>query len=228
MGGRYESVEKAGFGLIRPNPSSYGSGVEKIIGGITKNRATIKGDYVSIGKLVVEIEQPEWLPDNLDWGSIKEVDLSNVPNNDEHLVPDNILSEGRFKSYKEYMRWSIDCPQYGHQVLYDDLRRFNYGDFRELEKDPRKVWGDRDSLWERINDELPFEYTIYDYYKYDLESYKYPFNPDMVPTPEPAIKWIKIEDVNDDCFELKGWENDYVILLCPNGHNPIEDFSRNH
>jgi hypothetical protein len=201
------------FGLIIPDKN----GIKWIKqgGGFSCTQHTIKGTYIPIGKLKHNLGYPEWSPNGPNFErKLVNIKLNKLPEEERKPIPDYILERGYFNSTEEYINWVEDSELYGWINLWDDLRRFTYGIFENLDSDPRERWDSEGQLWEQIDKNLNFDYDFLGH----KECQNYPELSDC-PRFQSAIRPIKINDGENlgqyqtDWSALKG---EIAILICPN------------
>lgn len=182
-------------------------------GGFSCIQHELEGVYIPIGKMKHNLGYPDWSPEGPNFEEkIIDLDISSLSDGYRDEIPDAVLERGSFKSLDQYFQWIEDSEFYGWINLWDDLRRFTYGIFENLESDPRERWNSRDELWETIDERLGFEYERLEYSEYRAD-----LNGDY-PRPQSAIRPIKITEVEDKS-KHKDWSalvNQVVFLLCPN------------
>lgn len=204
------------FGIIVPKDN--GVLWVKQGGGMSCLQRTLEGVYIPIGKMKYNIGKPEWSPSGPNFGrKLRHINLKeDILEEDYQSMPARVRRRGNFDGYEEYFSWIEESEQYGWFHLYDELRRFTYGIFENLDTDPRNRWGDVETLWETIRDSFGFKFKFLEYeevQQLDLDEY---------PGPEAAIRPIRMlgSKEDDNGRPYSDWANDLegeiVFLLCPN------------
>lgn len=202
------------FGLIYPTES----GVRWIKqgGGMSCLQREIEGIYIPIGELRHNLGYPDWVPDGPNFGTkIRELDLNDVPDADYQTLQEDTKTRGHFKDYDEFSSWIEESERYGWITLWDDLFRFTYGIYDNLDSDPRNRWEDEEELWTTIDESLGFEYEMLTVDQLnELGCYR------DYPGPEAAIRPIRISDGGDKSHKFDtNWaelEDEVLFMMCPN------------
>lgn len=204
------------FGIIVPKDN--GIFWVKQGGGMSCIQRTLEGVYIPIGKMKYNIGKPDWSPSGPNFDrKLRQVNLKEeIPDEDYQSMPARVRRRGNFDGYEEYFTWIEESEQYGWFNLYDELRRFTYGIFENLDTDPRNRWGDVETLWETIRDSFGFEFEFIEYGE------KKELGFDEYPGPEAAIRPIRLlgSKEDDKGRAYSEWaddlEGEVVFLLCPN------------
>lgn len=200
------------FGLVIPKQNNIHW--IKQGGGFSCIQHRLEGIYIPIGKMKYNLGHPSWSPEGPEFEEkLLETDLSILEDEKKDSIPSRILDKGHFQSTKQYMNWIDESECYGWINLWDDLRRFTYGVFDNLDSDPRNRWDSVDELWEVIDGSLGFNYKEVDaseYSNYHIEDY---------PRPQDAIRPVLITEGRDKGEYQTDWsslEGQVAFLLCPN------------
>lgn len=200
------------FGLVIPKQNNINW--IKQGGGFSCTQHKLEGVYIPIGQMKHNLGYPDWSPEGPNFEEkLTEFDLSSLAEEERDKIPDSILEKGSFESANEYLDWVDDSEFYGWITLWDDLRRFTYGIFENLDSDPRNRWDSEDELWEAIDESLGFEYERLDYSEYSN------YYIDDYPRPQPAIRPIVITEGDTKGQYQTDWsalEGEVAFLLCPN------------
>lgn len=190
-------------------------------GGMTPVQHELEGLYIPIGEGKYNLGYPEWAPEGPNFTEkLREISLDEVDVRDDDL-PLAARERGHFETFDEFKQWVENSEQHGWIPLYKDLYRFTYGMFDLLESDPRERWDDVDDLWDAIDESFSFTYETVDYNPYGDETPAVSFDVDEYPSPESAIRWIRITGSKtyegrvqaEWAEELAG---EVVFLMCPN------------
>jgi hypothetical protein len=201
------------FGLIIPDDN----GIQWIKqgGGFSCVQHNIRGTYIPIGKIKYNLGFPSWSPNGPNFEEkLRNIQLDQLTEEEQDPIPNEILSRGYFTTSDEYLSWIEESELYGWINLWDDLRRFTYGIFDNLDSDPRKRWDSKEDLWEQINSSLGFEYEFLGYDEY--QNYE---ELSDCPRPQSAIRPIKItegENLGKYQTDWSALNGKIAILLCPN------------
>lgn len=200
------------FGLVIPENNNIHW--IKQGGGFSCTQHKLEGVYIPIGKIKHNLGYPDWSPEGPEFEEkLRQTDLSELNPEEKDKIPEDVLDRGRFESSDGYLNWIEESEYYGWITLWDDLRRFTYGVFENLDSDPRNRWESKDKLWDAIDDSLGFEYKEVDYAEYSsyyIEDY---------PRPQVVIQPIVITDGQDKGKYQTDWsslEGEVSFLLCPN------------
>lgn len=204
------------FGIIVPRDND--TFWVKQGGGMSCLQRELEGLYIPIGKIKYNLGSPSWSPEGPNFVSkLRRIDLQSVVSEEEYQsFPDKVQRRGNFDGYTEYSNWIEDSEHYGWITLYDELFRFTYGIFENLDSDPRNRWADTDELWETICESLGFNFEFLSYSEYsemDFDSY---------PKRESAIRPIRIIESkknrrgNAQCEWADDLSGEVLFLLCPN------------
>lgn len=206
-------VPDEGFSLIYPTDSN--THWVKQAGGMSVRQVTLEGIYLPLGEYKHNFGWPDWSPDGPNFTEkLCAMDLrQEMPAEEFETLPAYIQEDNCFHDKEEYFTWVDNSEEYGWVTLWDDLRRFTYGIFENLDSDPRKRWDDVDALWEEIDDRLPFAYEEVSYDAYLDSEFA-----DEYPKPQSAIRFIEITEITStshftDIDDLVG---EKVFLMCPN------------
>lgn len=203
------------FGIIVPREN--GVEWEKQAGGMSCYQKRLEGVYLPIGRIEEYQGPPDWKPSGPNFRDrIVNLDLERVARKDYDSFPEKVQERGHFASMGEYFKWMRDDSyDYGSLDLYNELYKFTYGVWDNIEDDPREKWGNEENLWDVIRECFNFEFEIVaeewnfgeDPYPEDLEGY---------PRPEAAIRPIRITECNGSFNDWEELEGEIVFLMCPN------------
>lgn len=198
------------FGLVIPDES--GVSWVKQSGGMTCRQTVVEGTYLPIGKIRHNLGLPDWSPNSPNFESkIQNTNLSGIPERDYSEIPKYIRERGHFATSDEFFNWVEESEYYGWITLWDELYRFTYGVYENLDSDPRNRWDSVSELWDEINSTFDFTYRELSYEECRDSGYH---------TPELAIRPIEITDSRDQDrvyeSDYSGLEGTVVYLMCPN------------
>lgn len=200
------------FGLVIPKQNNIHW--IKQGGGFSCVQHRLEGIYIPIGKIKYNLGHPSWSPEGPEFeDKLLETDLTMLEDEEKDRIPRRIVDKGHFQSADQYIDWIDKSEHYGWVNLWDDLRRFTYGIFDNLDSDPRNRWDSVDELWEVIDGSLRFNYKEVDaseYSNYNIENY---------PQPQDAIRPIVITEEQDEGKYQTDWstlKGQVAFLLCPN------------
>lgn len=202
------------FGLIYPTENDVFW--TKQGGGFSCTQHSLEGIYFPLGELRHNLGYPDWSPDGPEFErKLREKSLETISDRDYKTIPDHIQERGYFETVDEYWSWVDDSEYYGWITLWDDLYRFTYGVWENLDSDPRKRWDSVDDLWDSIDNTLPFSYEKPSYIEYKESDLS-----DSYPRMQAAIKPINITSAREPEYEfstdLRDLVGETVFLLCPN------------